>query len=285
MQGCDNYCSFCVVPYVRGREKSRPSEAILREICELADSGTKEVMLLGQNVNSYGRNCSGELNFSELIRAIDRVKGIERIRFTTSHPKDLSKDLIACFGEVEKLCPHMHLPLQSGSTRILACMNRGYTREEYLSKVEQLRQVCPDIALTTDLIVGFPGETKKDFQETLDIVDEIKYDEFFSFKYSDRPMTRASRYVQKLPDREKARRLTVLQERQRAITLKKNERLVGSVVAILVEGRSKRDFQRLSGRSGTNKVVNFDGAPGSEGTIIPVRVLEAYPHSLYGQAL
>jgi tRNA-2-methylthio-N6-dimethylallyladenosine synthase len=285
MQGCDNFCAFCVVPYVRGRERSRPSQDIISEINHLAGLGVKEVMLLGQNVNSYGLHDAGELSFPELIRTLDRVAGIQRIRFTTSHPKDLSRELIDCFGDVEKLCPHMHLPLQSGSTRILEKMNRGYTREEYLSKVERLRQVCPEIALTTDLIVGFPGETEKDFLETLDIVAEIEYDEFFSFKYSDRPMTRASKYDTKLPDREKARRLTILQERQKAITMKKHEQLVGRRVEVLVEGNSKRNPQRLSGRSGTNKVVNFEGAPGSKGNVIQVEVLAAYPHSLYGRAV
>jgi len=285
MQGCDNFCSFCVVPFVRGREKSRPSQEIINEISELTRFGVKEVTLLGQNVNSYGLNCPGELNFPELLREINRVEGIQRIRFTTSHPKDLSDALIDCFGEIEKLCPHMHLPVQSGSTRILEKMNRGYTREEYLSKVERLREVCPKIAITTDLIVGFPGETEKDFQETLDIIAEIEYAEFFSFKYSDRPMTRASHYEKKLSDREKARRLTILQEKQKAITTKKNERLVGSMLEVLVEGPSKRNPQRLTGRSGTNKVVNFEGSSGLEGKVIRVEILEAYPHSLYGRAV
>jgi len=285
MQGCDNFCSFCVVPFVRGREKSRPSKEIINEINNLTRFGIKEVTLLGQNVNSYGLNCPGELNFPELIGEINRIEGIQRIRFTTSHPKDLSDALIDCFQEIEKLCPHLHLPVQSGSTRILKKMNRGYTREEYLSKVERLREVCPEIGITTDLIVGFPGETEKDFRETLDIVTEIEYDEFFSFKYSDRPMTRASQYEKKLANREKARRLTILQEKQKAITMKKNERLVGSMLEVLVEGRSKRNPQRLTGRSGTNKVINFEGSSGLEGKVIQVEILEAYPHSLYGRAV
>jgi tRNA-2-methylthio-N6-dimethylallyladenosine synthase len=285
MQGCDNFCSFCVVPFVRGREKSRPSQEIINEINELTRLGVREITLLGQNVNSYGLKSEGELNFPELIREIDNVEGIQRIRFTTSHPKDLSHALIDCFGTIAKLCPHMHLPVQSGSNRILEKMNRGYTREGYLSKVERLREVCPEIALTTDLIVGFPGETEKDFQETLDIVTEIEYDEFFSFKYSDRPMTRASQYDEKLPDREKARRLTFLQEKQKAITMKKNEQLVGRMLEVLVEGRSKRNPQRLTGRSGTNKVVNFEGPSGLEGNVIHVEILEAYPHSLYGRVV
>jgi len=285
MQGCDNFCSFCVVPFVRGREKSRPSRDVIHEVNDLAHFGVREVTLLGQNVNSYGLNSPGEMRFSDLIRTVSQIKGIERIRFTTSHPKDLSTDLIDCFGNVSKLCPHMHLPLQSGSTRVLERMNRGYTREEYVAKVKRLRQACPEIALTTDFIVGFPGETEKDFEETLDIVEEIEYDEFFSFKYSDRPMTQASRYDEKLPEHEKTRRLIVLQERQRAITLKKNERLVGRMVEVLVEGRSKKNPQRLSGRTLTNKVVNFEGPAGLHGDFMQVEILAAYPHSLYGRAV
>ena len=283
MQGCDNFCSFCIVPFVRGRERSRPSGEILAEIRKLVEMGIKEVTLLGQNVNSYGLSCSGELSFPELIREINRIEGLKRIRFTTSHPKDLSEELINCFGELEKLCPHIHLPIQSGSNRILEKMNRGYTREEYLSKVDKLRRVCPEIGITTDIIVGFPGETEADFQKTLDIVTEIEYDEFYSFKYSDRPMTRASQFTQKLPDQEKSQRLSILQELQKPITLKKNKELVNKKLEVLVEGKSKKNPKRLTGRSGTNKVINFEGPSGLEGKIVQVEILEAYPHSLYGR--
>jgi len=283
MEGCNNFCSFCVVPFVRGRERSRPSREIIDEIKKLVSSGIKEVTLLGQNVNSYGLNCSSEMIFPELIREINRIEGLKRIRFITSHPKDLSENLINCFGELEKLCPHIHLPVQSGSTRILKKMNRGYTQEEYLSKVSRLREVCPEIGITTDIIVGFPGETEKDFQDTLDIVNEIEYSDFFSFKYSDRPMTRASQYDQKISEEEKARRLSILQKKQRSITVKKYNRLVGNTLEVLVEGESKRNPQRLTGRIGTNKVVNFEGPLGLDGEIIRVEVLAAYSHSFYGK--
>ena len=282
MEGCDNFCSFCVVPFVRGREKSRPSGEILKEVRGLVTAGVKEVTLLGQNVNSYGINVAGELSFSGLLKELNKIDGLERIRFTTSHPKDLCEELIVCFEDQPKLCPHIHLPLQSGSDRILKMMNRGYTREDYLLKIKMLRTVCPEIGITTDLIVGFPGETEKDFQATLDMVSEVEYDEFFSFKYSDRPKTQASQYPDKLPEEEKARRLSILQEKQKSITLKKNRTLVGKTIAVLVEGESKKNPLHVSGRSGTNKVVNFEGPLGLQGKIVLVKILTAHPHSLFG---
>ena len=282
MEGCDNFCSFCVVPFVRSREKSRPSAEIIKEVRGLVTAGVKEVTLLGQNVNSYGATVAGELSFSGLIKELNKIDGLERIRFTTSHPKDLGEELIACFEEQPKLCPHIHLPLQSGSDRILKMMNRGYTREDYLLKIKKLRTVCPEIGITTDLIVGFPGETEKDFQATLDMVSEIEYDEFFSFKYSDRPKTQASQYPDKLPEEEKARRLSILQEKQKSITLKKNQTLIGKTLAVLVEGESKKNPLHLSGRSRTNKVVNFEGPLGLKGEIVLVKILSVHPHSLFG---
>jgi tRNA-2-methylthio-N6-dimethylallyladenosine synthase len=282
MEGCDNFCSFCVVPFVRSREKSRPSAQIIKEVRELVTAGVKEVTLLGQNVNSYGANVAGELSFSGLLKELNKIDKLERIRFTTSHPKDLCEELIACFEEQPKLCPHIHLPLQSGSDRILKMMNRGYTREDYLLKIKRLRTVCPEISITTDFIVGFPGETEKDFQATLDMVTEIEYDEFFSFKYSDRPKTQASQYPDKLPEEEKARRLSILQEKQKSITLKKNRTLIGKTLAVLVEGESKKNPLHLSGRSGTNKVVNFEGPLGLKGNIVLVKILSVHPHSLFG---
>jgi tRNA-2-methylthio-N6-dimethylallyladenosine synthase len=282
MEGCDNFCSFCVVPFVRGREKSRPSAEILKEVRGLVTAGVKEVTLLGQNVNSYGANVAGELSFSGLLKELNKIDGLSRIRFTTSHPKDLCEELIACFADQPKLCPHIHLPLQSGSDRILKMMNRGYTREDYLLKIKRLRAVCPEIAITTDFIVGFPGETEKDLQATLDMVTEIEYDEFFSFKYSDRPKTQASQYPDKLPEEEKARRLSILQEKQKSITLKKNRTMVGKTIAVLVEGESKKNSLHVSGRSGTHKVVNFEGPLGLQGKIVFVKILTAHPHSLFG---
>ena len=240
MEGCDNFCSYCVVPFVRGREKSRPGAEIIKEVRGLVAAGVKEVTLLGQNVNSYGATVAGELSFSGLVKELNKIEGLERIQFTTSHPKDLSDELIACFAEQPKLCPHIHLPLQSGSDRILRMMNRGYTREEYLLKIKKLRAACPEIGITTDFIVGFPGETEKDFQATLDIVNKIEYDEFFSFKYSDRPKTQASHFSDKLSEEEKACRLSILQDKQQSITLKKNRSLIGKTLAVLVEGGSKK---------------------------------------------
>ena len=283
MEGCDNFCSFCVVPFVRGREKSRPSSEIIKEVCGLVKSGVKEVTLLGQNVNSYGSTLVGELTFSGLLKTLNKIEGLERIRFTTSHPKDLSEELIHCFGDQPKLCPHIHLPLQSGSDRILKIMNRGYTREEYLLKINKLREVCPEISITTDLVVGFPGETEEDFQATLAIITEIEYDEFFSFKYSDRPKTQASQYPGKLTEEEKARRLSILQKKQKPITLKKNRNLVGRTIEVLVEGESKKNPFHVSGRSGTNKVVNFEGPFSLKGKIVSVKIASAHPHSLFGR--
>jgi len=240
------------------------------------------VTLLGQNVNSYGATVAGELSFSGLVKELNKIEGLERIRFTTSHPKDLSDELIACFAEQPKLCPHIHLPLQSGSDRILRMMNRGYTREEYLLKIKKLRAVCPKIGITTDFIVGFPGETEKDFQATLDIVNKIEYDEFFSFKYSDRPKTQASHFSDKLSEEEKACRLSILQDKQQSITLKKNRSLIGKTLAVLVEGGSKKNPLHVSGRSAANKVVNFEGPLGLQGKIVLVKILSAHPHSLFG---
>lgn len=284
MRGCDNFCAFCIVPHVRGRERSRSLDDILEEVTMLAQEGVKEITLLGQNVNSYGGRSTEQLvTFPELLREISQVEGIQRIRFTTSHPKDLSEPLIACFGELEKLCPHIHLPLQSGSNRILTLMNRCYTRDEYAAKVARLRSVCPHIAITTDVIVGFPGETEEDFQATLEFVHQIKYDEFFSFKYSDRPNTQASHVENKVSKEEKTRRLSLLQGIQREITLSKNIQLVGQKVEVLVEGESKRSCSQLTGRSGSNKIVNFKGPLHLKGKLVFVEIIKAHAHSLEGR--
>jgi len=198
IRGCNNFCSFCVVPYVRGRERSRPKEEILKEVEHLSQRGVKEVVLLGQNVNSYGNDLGSNGDFPDLLVSINEVEGIERIRFITSHPKDLIDDLIGCFKELDKVCEHIHLPVQSGSTKILKLMNRGYTRENYLEKVNKLRKVCPEIGITSDVIVGFPQETKKDFEDTLELMREVKFDDLFSFQYSDRPMTHANLFKGKV---------------------------------------------------------------------------------------
>jgi len=283
MQGCDNFCSFCIVPFVRGREVSRPSGEIVKEIELLASRGTKEVTLLGQNVNSYGKGRAGELDFVGLLRAIHGVSGIERIRFTTSHPKDLSSALIEAFGSLPRLCEHIHLPLQSGSDRILKQMNRGYTREEYLKRVMGLRRTCPEISITTDMIVGFPGEEETDFQKTLETVEQVQFDDLFSFKYSDRPHTRASLFPDKIAEEVSQRRLAELQALQRKITLRQNKAWEEREVEVLVEGRSKASAGESMGRTRTNRIVNFPGDPSRTGSLIWLRVKKAFAHSLRGE--
>ncbi|MCU0581446.1 MAG: tRNA (N6-isopentenyl adenosine(37)-C2)-methylthiotransferase MiaB, partial [Syntrophales bacterium] len=285
MQGCNNFCSFCIVPYVRGREESRQPEAIIEEIRALAEHGIQEVTLLGQNVNSYGSTLANGWNFPKLLKEIDRIDGIRRIRFTTSHPKDLSDELIACFGSVPKLCEHIHLPVQSGSDQILRRMNRRYTRADYIDKVEKLRSVCPGISITSDVIVGFPGESETDFEQTLALMRDVKFDGLFSFRYSEREGTAALAYKDKVPDCHKKERLRFLQALQDEHTLEKNMAMVGRDVPVLAEGYSKNSRAEISGRTPTNRIVNFPGALSLIGKIVPVRITEAYLHSLHGEQL
>jgi tRNA-2-methylthio-N6-dimethylallyladenosine synthase len=283
MQGCDHFCSFCIVPYVRGREKSRPSREIVEEVKQLAGLGLKEVCLLGQNVNGYGRGLEEEISFSELLERINDIEGIERIRFTTSHPKDLSEELIEAFSRLPKLCEHIHLPFQSGSNKILKAMQRGYTKESYLEKIEGLKKVCPSIAVTADVIVGFPGEEEEDFKQTLDLMEQVRFDDLFSFKYSPRKGTRAARFEDKVEEKVKQERLSALQEMQRGITLEKNRECEGRVEGVLVEGRSKQSAQDVTGRTRSNKIVNFEGNIGLVGALVPVRITKGYAHSLRGE--
>lgn len=282
MQGCDNFCTYCIVPYVRGPEKSRPSWEILKEIRLLAERGVKEVTLLGQNVNSYGKKQKGELSFVQLLYKVAEIPGIERIRFTTSHPKDLTEDLILAFKEIPQLCEHIHLPFQAGSNRILERMNRGYTKEEYLKKVERLREVVPEIAITADVMVGFPGETEEDFRETLDLVQRVQFDNLFSFKYSPRKGTAASQWPDDVPPLVKQRMLEELQALQREITFKKNKALEGKVCEVLVEGFGEREGQ-LRGRTRCNRVVNFQGPPDLIGKLVWVKIKEGLQNSLRGE--
>ena len=282
-RGCNNFCSYCIVPYVRGREVSRKSGYILSEVKRLAGKGVKEVTLLGQNVNSY-RSDDGVL-FPELINMISSVDGIKRIRFTTSHPKDISEKLICSFIDNKKLCAHIHLPVQSGSDRILALMNRGYTRDDYLNKVGRLRELIPSIAITTDIIVGFPGETEKDFCDTISLVEKVGFDGMFSFKYSRRPMTRAADMDGQIDDQIKSDRLSVLHKVQKEIAFKKNKMLEGSTVEVLVEGSSKKNDDELTGRTPCNRVVNFPGNIDFVGDIIKVKIKKAFSNSLRGELL
>jgi tRNA-2-methylthio-N6-dimethylallyladenosine synthase len=283
MQGCDNFCSFCVVPYVRGREVSRPPEDIVQEVRDFLAAGGKEVTLLGQNVNSYGRGLPQAPTFRHLLDRLAALPGLARLRFATSHPKDLSPDLIAAFAELPPLCEHLHLPAQSGSDRVLAAMNRGYTRQDYLKKVARLRRIQPGLHLSTDLIVGFPGETEADFAGTLELVQEAGFESAFSFKYSPRPQTRAAAFPDQVPEPVKAERLARLQAELSQLTLAAHRRLVGETREVLVEGASKRTGEELSGRLRTNQVVNFAGPRRLVGQLAQVEITEAHPHSLKGR--
>jgi len=288
MQGCNNFCTYCVVPYTRGRETSRPPEDIIAEISNLAQQGVAEVTLLGQNVNSYGRVKDGSLQylpFPELLKQVASVDGIKRVRFTTSHPKDLSPELIECFATIENLCPHFHLPVQSGSNRILKKMNRKYTIEQYLERVEALQQVGPDIALTTDIIVGFPGEDDEDFQASLQLLDTVRYHGAYSFKYSDRPQAKAVSFDNKIDETVKSERLKILQDKQNNICLQRNREYEGSVQRVMAEGESKNGDGQWSGRTMSNIIVNFDGPGLTPGQEVHVKITEGLLHSLRGKLI
>jgi tRNA-2-methylthio-N6-dimethylallyladenosine synthase len=282
MQGCDNFCSYCIVPHVRGREISRRSAEIINEIRKMTDKGVREVTLVGQNVNSYGLKSSGEPDFATLLHQVADIPGIERIRFTTSHPKDISLPLIACFAELPKLCSHIHLPAQAGSDAVLARMNRGYTRGEYLGKIAALKAARPGIQITGDMIVGFPGESEDDFSQTLSLMEEMRYVDLFSFIYSVRPETKAAEFTDDISQREKQERLDRLLALQRALTLERNKSFVGSRQQVLVEGFSKRGDQ-LSGRSSGNRVVNFAGNSSLIGSVVEVIINRAFQNSLLGE--
>ena len=299
MQGCDNYCTYCVVPYVRGRESSRRPENIIQEIRQFVDSGVREVTLLGQNVNSYGKK-ENLCTFVELLRRINDIESLLRIRFTTSHPKDLSPELILAFNDLDKLCHHIHLPIQSGSNRILKMMNRKYTREIYLEKIEKLRNICPRIAVTTDIIVGFPGETRTDFEKTLELMRTVEFDGLFAFQYSDRPNAAAVGLPGRISEQEKKERLQEVLDLQDYFTTRKNKALKGSIQTVLVEGLSKKQNRvnysdkshrlQWTGRTSTNKIVNFfesDGVDGGDkimmGRLVDVKISKAFSHSLWGK--
>lgn len=285
MQGCDNYCTFCVVPYVRGREHSRPPAEIVAEVEDFLAAGGKEVTLLGQNVNSYGRGLNEPVTFPQLLRRLAELPGLARLRFATSHPKDLSDELISLFAELKPLCEHLHLPVQSGSNRILAAMNRAYSREDYTVKIEHVRRVSPGISLSTDIIVGFPGETEADFQDTLDLVREVAFHQAYCFKYSPRPQTAAASFPGQVPEEVKAERLARLLDLQNDLTLTAHRRLVGQIREVLVDGESKRSKHELTGRLRTNQVVNFSGSQQLVGQLVQVEITEANPHSLKGRWL
>lgn len=284
IRGCDNFCSYCVVPYARGREASRPPEEVLAEVRGLGERGCREITLLGQNVNSYrgtGED-GGRVDFPGLLELVNSVAGIKRIRFLTSHPKDISPGLVRAVAELEKVCEFLHFPAQSGSDRVLARMRRGYTRDEYLDRVESLKSAVPGIALASDFIVGFPGETDRDFARTLDLLEEVGFDQIFAFAYSPRPGTVAANLEDDVPPRVKADRLRELLFRQRLRAEEKNRRLVGTAAEVLVEGRNPRFPDRGEGRTRTGKRVFFPWEAGLPGRLIDVRIERATALSLYG---
>lgn len=286
MQGCNNYCTYCVVPYTRGREISRNVADIIEEVQALVKAGVKEIILLGQNVNSYGKanavTADGRpYNFSDLLRQVSSIDGLARLRFTTSNPKDLTDALMRSFRDVKNLCPQFHLPVQSGSDRILKKMNRKYTAAQYLEKVEKLREYIPGIALTTDIIVGFPGESDDDFQETMDLLEEVRFHGSFSFKYSDRPGTQASGLAEKVDEKDKAERLAVFQQRQDEISLLRNREYVGLTQSVMLEECGENGGK---GRTGTNHIVHFPDCRGHiAGDIVRMKIVHAGQHSLRGE--
>jgi tRNA-2-methylthio-N6-dimethylallyladenosine synthase len=283
IEGCDKACSYCVVPYTRGPERSRASDSILREVRQLADLGYSEVQLLGQTVNSYADPTARRMRFSELLLAVAEVEGIRRVRFTTSHPSDFTRDIVEAIESQPKLCDHVHLPVQSGSTRVLRAMQRTYSREEYLEKIAMIRNASRPIAITTDVIVGFPGETESEFEETLSLLSEVKYHNLFSFKYSPRPNTPSLAMRDMIPEEEKGRRLAVLQERQREIQTVKHATLVGETFEVLVSGKSRRENQWF-GYSTSHRVINFTSqATELLGTYVQVHVTGAGPNNLVGE--
>lgn len=282
MFGCNNFCTYCIVPYTRGREKSRAPEAIVTEVKGLVADGVKEIMLLGQNVNSYDGNGT---SFAELLKMLNDVDGLERIRFMTSNPKDLSDELIEAFAVCDKLCKNLHLPIQSGSNRVLKRMNRKYTREDYLKLIEKLRKTVPDITLSTDIIVGFPGETNEDFEETLSIVKEVEYDSAFTFIYSIRKGTPAEKFEDQIEESEKHRRFDLLVSAVNEISEKKNKVYQDRVEKVLVDGVSKNDKSTLTGRTDGFKLVNFAGKKELIGSIVDVKITDAKTFSLFGEVI
>ena len=282
MYGCNNFCSYCIVPYVRGRERSRRPEAVMAEVRELVAKGVSEICLLGQNVNSYGKDLDEDIDFSDLLRQVNSVDGVERIRFMTSHPKDLSDKLIDTIAECPKICKQLHLPFQAGSDRVLKEMNRRYTKADYLEKIRKVKGRIPDIALTTDVIVGFPTETDEDFEDTLDVLRQVEFDQIFSFIYSRREGTPAAKLDFVLSEDEIHKNFNKLLEVQNEISRRKNEAYVGRIERVLVDGASKNDPEMLSGRTESSKIVNFKGDPSLTGKYVDVKITEAHTWSLNG---
>jgi len=282
MYGCNNFCTYCIVPYTRGREASREPNNIINEIQELAKKGYKEITLLGQNVNSYGKTLGFEYRFADLLKDINEIDGIERIRFMTSHPKDLSNDLINSYATLNKLCGHLHLPIQSGSNKVLKEMNRKYTREDYLAIVYKLRELVPNIAITTDIIVGFPGETEEDFNETLNLINEVQFDSAYIFLYSIREGTLAAKMENQIDYKIKHDRFQRLSDTLNQISLDKNITLIGKTVEVLVEGISKNNPNVLTGHTDSSKLVHFKGSKELIGSLVNVKIEDAKTFTIEG---
>ena len=280
MRGCNNFCAYCIVPYVRGQERSRPARHVVEEVKRLVDEGFVEVTLLGQNVNSYD---DGEHDFPDLLKLVAEIEGVKRIRFATSHPKDLSEKLVRTIADHPKICNHIHLPVQSGSTKILQAMNRVYTREDYLKRIDLIRSYLPDVGLTTDIIVGFPGETKKDFEQTKLLLQSVEYDGAFIFKYSPRPHTPAAKMKETLTEAEKIERLQELNAIQKEITQKRNRHHIGEIAEILVEGPSKRSLKDAMGRLENNKIVIIPNTRLTPGNFETVRIVDTKGITLFGE--
>lgn len=283
MYGCNNFCTYCVVPYVRGRERSRKSEDIVNEVKVLLSKGYKEITLLGQNVNSYGNNLEDKVTFAELLRIVNDIPGLERLRFMTSHPKDIGDDVILAIKECDKVVEQVHLPVQSGSNRLLKKMNRNYTRENYMETVLKIKKEIPGVALSTDIIVGFPGETEEDFQETLKLVEEVKYDSAYTFIYSRRKYTPADRMEDQIPEEVKHERFNRLVDAVNRNAMEINRTYQDRVVEVLVEGKSKNDEDFLQGKTRTGKTVNFPGGDDLTGKLVQVKVTKARSFSLTGE--
>jgi len=273
MYGCNNFCTYCIVPYVRGRERSRQPEMIIKEITELGEQGYKDVTLLGQNVNSYGKDLSPGMDFADLLVKINDIKGIERIRYMTSHPRDFSDKLVETIQGLPKVCEHIHLPVQAGSDSILQKMNRGYTRDYYLGLVEKIRAALPGVSLTTDIMVGFPGETDADFTDTVDLVKRVEFDSAFTFIYNKRRGTPAAKMEEQVPEEVKSARMQELIELQNKITLRNNKTETGKILVCLVEGPSRTNARVMSARTRTNKIVVFRGEQNMVGKFLPLRII------------
>ncbi|NLJ84029.1 MAG: tRNA (N6-isopentenyl adenosine(37)-C2)-methylthiotransferase MiaB [Halanaerobiaceae bacterium] len=285
IQGCNNFCTYCIVPYVRGRERSRPLKEIVSEVERLAAEGVKEITLLGQNVNSYGKDLEEKVDFADLLQELDKIPGLQRLRYMTSHPRDFSNKLIEVIKDSRSVCEHFHLPIQSGSNSILKKMNRGYNREKYLELVNKIRQEIPEASITTDIIVGFPGETEEEFQETMELVREARFDSAFTFIYSARTGTPAAKMEDQIPEEVKKDRLNRLMTLQNQISLEKNQEDLGKIVEVLIEGESKNNPETLMGRDRRNKLVIIPRAEGVIGEIVKVKINRVQSFTLYGEVV